>query len=82
MIKQYQYLVKLRRNLGLKIRPEAEQLDGNVYSFQRGWLIDEGHGKYEGETAMIPIRIHDSYPDDAPTWIASGDLILVEEKNE
>jgi hypothetical protein len=63
--------VHIRRDHGKPIRPEAEQLDGNSYTFEEGWIMD-ANDPYPGEVAWIP---HDpSYPSDAPTWIASGDL--------
>jgi hypothetical protein len=64
--------VLLRRDFGLTLKPESEQIDGNVYEFRKGWLIEDDDSRYPGETAYIA---HDpSYPDDAPVWIASGDL--------
>lgn len=65
------FRVKLRRGPGWKVKPEAECLDGEVFHFQHGWVVESG--KYEGETAWIGYR-DSSYPPSAPTWIASGDL--------
>ena len=69
MIKKYR--VKIRRELN-DVKPEAEQIDGNVYKFYIGWEIDDIE-HYIGEMAMIPTR-DCGYPEDAPIWIASGDL--------
>ena len=64
--------VSIRRNLDRKVRLNAEQIDGNCYWFYEGWAMDEDD-PYSGEIAYIPRD--DNYPDDAPHWIASGDLI-------
>ena len=64
------YRVKIRRNIAL-VKPNAKQVDGKVYNFERGWLIDD-LPLYLGEWAMIT-RDKD-YPLTAPAWIASGDL--------
>ncbi len=67
------YKVKLRRGNNFKVKPEAEQTDGKVYEFLTGWIMDKEDTRiYIGETTMHP---HDeTYPKDAPSWIASGDL--------
>ena len=55
------FTVRIRRDIGREVRPEAEQLDGKTYTFT-----------YPGEQAWLP---RDStYPVGAPPWIASGDL--------
>jgi len=64
------FRVKIRRDLA-EVRPEAEIIDGKVYNFSEGWIIDSS--LYDGEIAMIPRDLN--YPDDAPAWIAAGDLI-------
>ncbi len=65
--------VNIRMDLG-KVRPEASQIDGNVYYFSFGWIIEESDSSlYVGESAMIPRD--PNYPEDAPNWIASGDLM-------
>ena len=75
------YRVKLRRDLGLAIRPECEQVDGKVFWFYEGYTIDDiGRGQYWGEKAMV--QNDTEYPEDAPFWIASGDLEPVGESNE
>ncbi len=65
------FTVHIRRDHGKPIRPEAEQLDGNSYTFEKGWTMD-ANDPYPGEVAWIPRD--PVYPLDAPTWIASGDL--------
>lgn len=70
------YRVNIRRGPDWPdIRKGAEQLDGQIFMFQEGWIIaddPEEPQHYIGEIAMIP---RDSqWPKDAPTWIASGDL--------
>ncbi len=68
------FKVKIRRISFPDVRPEAEQIDGNVYNFELGWLIGKSDPSiYKNENAMIPRDLN--YPNDAPTWIASGDLI-------
>lgn len=70
--------VKIRRTSGLVVKPEAEQIDGKTYSFMNGWEIStEDSSIYAGEIAMIPCG--EDYPDDAPSWVSSGDLMLAEE---
>lgn len=63
--------VRIRRDIGREVRPEAEQTDGNVYRFTPGWTMGEDD-PYPGEIAMIPED--PAYPPDAPHWVASGDL--------
>jgi len=52
-------------------RPEALQVDGRVHGFRYGYTMDEGD-TYPGERAWVADR--EGWPDDAPVWIASGDL--------
>ena len=70
------YKVRIRRGDFAQVKPEAESLDNRVFEFEPLFTLDECDlgGIYEGEKAMgfvgrsdIPI-----------TWIASGDLELVE----
>ena len=66
-----QFTVRIRRDFGREVKPEAEQTDGKTYAFRRGWLMDKSD-PYPGEEAWLP---HDpAYPVEAPAWIASGDL--------
>ena len=68
------FKVKIRREIGKQVKPEAEQIDGQIFTFIRGWDMEEGD-PYPGETAWCPRD--KSYPLDAPVWIASGDLEVV-----
>ena len=73
--KNTMFTVKIRRdkrNILRPVRQEAEQLDGKTFLFSYAWTMDEGD-PYPGETAWMPKDA--TYPTDAPTWIASGDLI-------
>ena len=66
------FKVKIRRGLA-KVKPEANQVDGCVFNFIEGWVMDaEDTSIYIGERAMIPRD--NNYPITAPSWIASGDL--------
>ena len=66
------FRVKVRRDLA-GIRPEAKTINGKVYCFDFGWVIEESDSSlYVGEFAMIPRDFE--YPKTAPHWIASGDL--------
>lgn len=57
-----------------KIKPEGVQLDGKVFAFKAMYeLTQDDTSIYVGETAMMPVD--SNYPEDAPTWIASGDLV-------
>jgi hypothetical protein len=64
--------VTLRTNWPIK--PEAAKIDGMVFNFMKAFDITEDDSKpfYVGEQAMM--AVDPSYPLDAPTWIASGDL--------
>ena len=63
--------IKVRRNIDRDVRPEVEQVDGKVFMFSYGWLMDNDD-PYPGEVAWLPDDTN--YPVSAPTWIASGDL--------
>lgn len=66
------FTVKIRRNIGKKVKPEAELVDGKTFVFLFGWLMGE-NDPYPDEEAW---RAYDtSYPIEAPSRIASGDLI-------
>ena len=66
------FTIRIRRDIGREVRPEAEQIDGKTYAFRFGWRMD-ADDPYPGEEAWIP---HDpAYPTEAPVWIASGDLV-------
>lgn len=64
-------IVKIRRGLR-PVKPEAEQLDGKTFLFVFGWIMGDDD-PYPGEAAWIPKN--DGWPDDAPIWLASGDLV-------
>lgn len=70
------YKLTIRRNIGRRVRPEAEPLDGKVFKFRPGWLMEESD-PYPGEWAMIPER-NQGWPDEAPVWWSSGDMELAE----
>lgn len=69
------YKVSLRRSDVFIVKPEAEQLDGQIFEFCEYWTIEEGESELPiaGESAMVA-RPGGSYPLSAPEWIASGDL--------
>lgn len=66
------FQVAIRRDAGMVVKPEAEQIDGKVYLFRYGWEIESDNTRYPGEHAWVPDD--SNYPDDGPVWIASGDL--------
>ena len=71
-MKKVSYTLNVRRDFVRAVRPSIEPLDGKTFLFRLGWLMGEGD-PYPGEEAWIPID--PVWPDDAPKWIASGDLI-------
>lgn len=72
------YKVKLRRSKVFKVKTEAEQLDGKVFEFRELWTIEEADTGLPivGEKAMTPHPKDPAYPIEAPSWIASGDLVI------
>ena len=65
------YKVKIRRTA--KVKPGTECIDGKVYDFGIGWEIEEDDSSlFVGEYAMI--SRDSNYPEEAPVWVASGDL--------
>ena len=66
------FTVRIRRDIGRGIKPEAEQIDGKTYAFRFGWVMDE-NDPYPGEEAWLPQDT--TYPVEAPCWIARGDLV-------
>lgn len=70
-IKRQRMRVEIRRDIGKKVKPEAEQIDGKIYWFHFGWKMGE-EDSYPGEIVWIPKDLR--YPHDAPYWLASGDL--------
>ena len=74
------YKVKIRWNLeDGEVKPAGKQIDGKVFNFEKGWKIVPFDGLYLGETAMVPTD--SNYPEDAPQWIASGDLEEIDERH-
>lgn len=65
--------VKVRTDLAFKIRRNTEDIDGKVFSFVFGWMLEDSHDRYPGEEAWLPRD--PEYPSDAPIWLASGDLV-------
>lgn len=70
------FKVRIREGIGHGIKMNALQLDGFVYNFEHGWELDDDI-RYPGESAWLPQD--DGYPKNAPSWIASGDLIRMKE---
>lgn len=68
------YLVRIRRDIGRQVRPEAEEVDGKVYVFRFGWVQGDGD-QYPGEKAMVPNDF--DWPADAPPWMSEGDCLLL-----
>ena len=75
---QMRFKVNIRRGDGFRVKPEAEQLDGNIYNFLYGWVQGDDE-KESGQIAWLPKD--NNYPDDAPGWLAGADLIE-ENQNE
>ncbi len=77
--KHYRATVRIRRGKGWKVKPGAEQMDGQELIFKPGWTMDaDDTSIYVGEWAMLPGRF-DDWPEDAPGWIARGDLETLRE---
>lgn len=71
------YLVKIRRG-PRRVTTGTDSIDGKVFEFRPGWqLTSELGGLYAGEGAMV--TCDPEYPESAPTWIPSGDLIPLDE---
>jgi hypothetical protein len=68
--------VRIRRDIGLDVRPNAEVLDGKRIKASFGWEIEEDHSRYPNEIAWLIDREDDREAD--IVWIASGDLIEIE----
>lgn len=68
--------IRIRRGIGKEVKPEAEQLEGQAYTFRFGWLMTDSD-PYPGENAWIPMDAN--WPEDAPVWIAAGDLEFKEQ---
>lgn len=62
---------------GGKVKPEAKALDGYTGDFMFCWHMDEDD-PYPGEIAFAPVEQRgEGWPNDAPAWIASGDMELI-----
>ncbi len=74
-MEKQEYIVRLRRSDEFKVKPNAEQIDGKKFLFEKFWTIDgdDTNLPIAGEFAMVPCK-DQGYPEDAPHWIASGDL--------
>jgi hypothetical protein len=59
-----------RKIPGVETKPEVLAIVGRVFLFRALWVIEDG--LYVGETAWM--TDDPEYPEDAPIWIASGDL--------
>lgn len=71
------FTVKIRRDgveVSRPVRAEADQIDNQTFLFSFGWQMEDSD-PYPGETAWLPKDA--TYPIEAPTWIASGDLVEV-----
>lgn len=68
--------VRIRRNMGLAVKPEAEQYDGQTAFFKYAWDIEPSDGRYPNEAAYI-------CPEGwVIAWFAFGDLEIVRRTNE
>jgi len=65
------FRVKLRRGAGWEVKPNAEQLDGKIYLFTTGFVIEDS-SIYEGEMAFIPAD--ENYPLGCGAFGLPGDL--------
>lgn len=68
---KYDATVKLRRfwdGEPLAVNPVADAVDGQRLTFQAGWPLGPGEGRYPDEWAMV-------MPDQEDVWVASGDLV-------
>lgn len=70
--------IKMRTGDGWKLKLGASQIDGSRLMFRFGWEVDDPKSIYFGETAWLPVT---DLPENAPSWIADGDLIDVLEMN-
>ena len=67
--------VQIRRTLNFEVKPEAEELDGKIFEFERGWEIESTDSRYPGEIAWLFVEHNASNIG----WIASGDLKIIEQ---
>ncbi|WP_283176816.1 hypothetical protein [Gemmobacter sp. 24YEA27] len=65
--------VRLRRGGNWLVKPNAEQIDGKRHIFHDLAGVNERPSSaYFGEVEYTPLRY--GWPDDAPVWLAAGDL--------
>jgi hypothetical protein len=70
------YLIQLRTGPRRDRLPGSEIVDGKTFAFRPGWTLGpELGGIYAGELAMV--TCDPAYPDAAPTWLPSGDLVTI-----
>lgn len=63
-----------------KVKPECWSIQGRVFEFWFAWFMEDSD-PYPGEIAWTPQTrqyMGGDYPDTAPAWIASGDLVILE----
>lgn len=65
----------LRIRAGRPVRSGVKLIDGKCFNFSEGWVMDNTD-PYPNEIAMIPND--NRWPQSAPKWIASGDLVKAE----
>lgn len=66
--------VRHRRGPRWKVKPEAQAVDGKRHKFIfAGYASESENSAYFGETAWLAEPR--GWPDSAPAWIASGDLL-------
>ncbi len=73
------FRVRARNLPGRELRPETALVEGREFDFVPGWPMDEDD-PYPGEWAWCPAS--PDYPEDAPLWIAEGDLEPVKKKTD
>lgn len=61
-------VVKIRRDIGLEVKPEAEAMDGKRLTFTVLWQFESDDSRYPNEFALGTPHEFDL------TWIASGDV--------
>ncbi|MBY5821501.1 hypothetical protein [Rhizobium leguminosarum] len=69
--RKYEGTLKLRRDLGFEVHPEAEPFDGMRFRVRTGWRIEDDDSRYPGEYAML-VDFDQNWP---LGFIASGDLV-------
>ena len=75
-MREIEATVKFRRGGSWVVKASAEQVDGVRHSFLFSGDSPDG-SIYSGEVTWSPVGR--GWPDDAPLWIADGDLVDVVE---